>query len=370
MAKLVPPKLENTPEKNVFVMMRFRDTDAFKSIEIHISKALLKYGLYARFAKDVRKDELLWNHITKYMDQCSYGIAIFDGLPLDRDEPLLNPNVCTELGYMLAKGKRCLILKDRNLTLQTDLLGFVWIQFDSNRLSGLKKTIENWVEQEIQALPLLQGLAMLWPNSKIARRLNEHAHYKLSIGKYLAEKYLPDSLPRGNLILDSGTTVAAVAEALFLNRSKYTSLDIYTNNILACVLLCSASSIRCHLVPGIVDHEFGGVFGPEAESAISRVKADITILACTSFTREYGPYANSSENLSFKRAIIENKRIIIVIAAPRIGKSVGKPILKNKNDWNRVLEENVELIVTSFGKKADELKKCCSKKVIISELVE
>lgn len=367
MPRKIPP-LEATPEKNVFVMMRYRNTDAFQRIEETIRETLIKFGLYARFAKDVRQANLLWSNITRYMDQCRYGIAVFDALPLDPGEPRLNPNVCTELGYMLAKGKEreCLILKDKNLELQTDLNGFLYDPFDGNRLSSLSEILTAWIEQVIRALPLLQGLAMMLPGSKVAKRLNEQAHEKLAIGKYIAQEYLPENLGRGGLIVDSGTTAASVAEALLLSRARFKNLEVFTNNLLASILLSSAKSFRCHLVPGIVDEDFAGVFGPSADAAIKEVNATVTILACTSFTSENGPHANSAENRSFKRAIIEkSNKTVIVFAAPRIGKESGLPVLESPVQWKKVLRENVDMIVTSPGSEAEKLRKQLGRKVKI-----
>jgi DeoR/GlpR family transcriptional regulator of sugar metabolism len=369
--KILP--LERTQEKNVFVMMRYRDMDSFKRIEESIRSTLSDYGLYARFAKDVRQADLLWSNITRYMDQCRYGIAIFDNLPRVPDESRLNPNVCTELGYMLSKGREreCLILKDEDLDLQTDLKGFLIEEFDGNRLDSLSGTVAKWVEQVVRALPLLQGLAMMLPGTKVANRINENAHEKLAIGSYIAEEYLPKYLGKGGLIIDSGTTAASVAEALLLSHTQFKSVDVFTNNLLASILLSSAKSLRCHLVPGIVDEDFAGVFGPASNEAISKVAATVTILACTSLTNDLGPCANSADNRSFKRAIIEKtNKTVIVVAGSRIGASSGSPVLESPDDWKRVLKENVDIIVTSPSSEAEALRTVIGHKVKIVDPME
>jgi DeoR/GlpR family transcriptional regulator of sugar metabolism len=269
---------------------------------------------------------------------------------------------------MLKKGREreTLILKDKGLDLQTDLKGFLYDQFDGNRLDSLAKTVATWVEQVVRALPLLQGLAAMLPGTKVADRLNEHAHEKLAMGTYIATQYLPENLGRGGLIIDSGTTAASVAEALLINHERFKSLDVFTNNLLASILLSSAKTLKCHLVPGIVDDEFAGVFGPDADAAIARVNASVTILACTSFSETRGPHANSADNRSFKRTIIEkSKRTVIVVAGPRIGGAGGSPVLESAAEWDRVLKENVDIIVTSPSSEADRLRSSLGRKVKI-----
>ena len=340
------PRLEAVPDKNVFVMMRYRSTDQFRGIESVITKTLAKNGLYARYAKDLPKAQWLWANITKYMDACKYGIAVFDSLPLARREPRLNPNVCTELGYMLAKDKECLILKDRGLKLQTDLQGFIFETFDGDRLETLQRKLDIWCEQQVTVLPLFHGFANLLPGSKIAKRLGDQSYAKLVIGKYLAEEYIPTIAPC-SIVLDSGTSAAAVAEALFLNRDKYTKLDIHTNNVLASVLLCSAKQFNCSLVSGDVDQDFAGVFGPKACEGIQQCTADATVLACTGFTAEHGPFANSIDNRTFKRAIIDKtSETIIIVPSERLGKSVGSAVMQSVSEWKEVLKYNVSVVVT------------------------
>jgi len=343
--KSIPP-LEAVPDKNVFVMMRYRSTDQFRAIELRITRTLLKHGLYARFAKDLQMEQWLWANIKRYMNACKYGIAVFDSLNRGTAEPKLNPNICTELGYMLAQAKECLILKDKKLRLQTDLQGFIFESFDGDQLESLERRLDVWAEQQIKVLPLFQGFASLVPGSKIAKRLSEQTQEKLAIAKYVAETIIAKSEAR-SIILDSGTSAAAVAEALFLIRDRFSALDIYTNNVLASVLLCSVKQFRCQLMPGVVDQDFAGVFGSAAVDAITGVRADVTIVACTGFTAKRGPYANSIENRAFKRAILrKNSKTVIIAPAERVGHAVGQPVLETDKDWTRVLKENVCKIVT------------------------
>jgi hypothetical protein len=325
------PLFNHPPEKNVFVMMRYRAGERLKRIENTIQATLKAKGLNAMFAKDAAKEPLLWPNVRVFMDNCQYGIAVFDGLPIGENEARLNPNVCIELGYMVAQDKRCLILKDKNVKLATDLLGFIWEDFDCENLDHtLAPAIDKWVEDTVRVLPLLQAFAHMLPRSRVASRINQYAIEKLAIGKFLSQEYFALHKPK-RLILDSGTSAAAVAEALCLNAGDR-RLTVHTNNLLASLLLSTVTNFKCQVVPGEVDEDFAGVFGPAAR-----------------FTAQRGPYANSSENLEFKRAILENNQhTIIVVPADRLGviPIKAKPVIGPETEWKRLLNSHVEMVVT------------------------
>ena len=62
------------------------------------------------------------------MESCHFGVAVFE----DIDETDLNPNVSLELGYMMARERAFLLLKERRLQkLPTDLCGYLYKEFDS-----------------------------------------------------------------------------------------------------------------------------------------------------------------------------------------------------------------------------------------------
>lgn len=126
------------------------------------------------------------------MDQCRYGIAVFGALEREPDESRLNPNVCTELSYMLSKGEEqeTLILKDKRLDLPTDFKGSLYDQFNGNRLDSLSDTVGAWAEQVVRAFSLRQRFVALLPGLKFADRLNEHAHEKKSRNEFIHRQSL------------------------------------------------------------------------------------------------------------------------------------------------------------------------------------
>lgn len=111
--KEIQSKLEKHPyEKNVFLMMKFRDNN--KVTYEYIKKELKRQGYNC-----VRADEKEWKNITgtsfnpmAVVYCCKYGLALFDEA---EDGAYYNPNVAYELGMMQTQNKRCLILKHYSL---------------------------------------------------------------------------------------------------------------------------------------------------------------------------------------------------------------------------------------------------------------
>lgn len=139
---------KNSPyEKNVFVMMRYRDEVRFKLIEKHIREQFSKHGLQVYLARDRQIVDDLWDNICIYMRSCKYGVAVFEQA-LEKD---FNPNVSLELGFMLSRGKRVLLLKEKDLhALPTDVVGKLYQEFDIGNPESVKKVIDKWVKDVVQ----------------------------------------------------------------------------------------------------------------------------------------------------------------------------------------------------------------------------
>ncbi len=76
------------------------------------------------------------------MDECNYGVAILENLYLDE----INPNVAMEYGYMLAKDKKVLLLKEKSFTnIRADILGKIWKGFEFDDMESVKKAIQSWM---------------------------------------------------------------------------------------------------------------------------------------------------------------------------------------------------------------------------------
>lgn len=134
-------------DQNVFVMMRYRRQQHFLAIEGAIRTALSSHGLNAHFAKDRAFHDILWDNIRVYMDSCLYGLAVFEEI----DERDFNPNISLELGYMMAREKRCLLLKEKRMPgLPTDICGFLYRDFDIFDIeNSIGTQIRQWVLNDL-----------------------------------------------------------------------------------------------------------------------------------------------------------------------------------------------------------------------------
>ena len=140
-------QIEASIERNVFVMMRYRDIDHFKSIENVIRATLDLFGLETRLAKDRSLSDDLWENIEIYMKNSKYGIAVFEEI----DTRDFNPNISLELGYMYALERRCLLLKDMRMSsLPTDTCGKIYKNFDTYNIEdSITKRITEWCSNDL-----------------------------------------------------------------------------------------------------------------------------------------------------------------------------------------------------------------------------
>lgn len=135
------------PDRNVFVMMRFMHTDQMEQIYDAIRDACALYGFHAARADDRDYTGELWSNIQVYMTCCHYGVAVFE----DIDRRDFNPNVSLELGYMLGRHKRTLILKEQRLPdLPADVVHRLYKPFDMFAISAsVSREVSRWIEVDL-----------------------------------------------------------------------------------------------------------------------------------------------------------------------------------------------------------------------------
>ena len=142
-------KREHDPLKTVIIMMKFsggdpNKDDKLKTLFNTIKHELDKYGLGAvrTDEKNYSKTDYIWDNVQIYLDGCDYGIAVLENLYLDE----MNPNVALEYGYMLAKSKRLLLLKEKSFeNIRADILGKIWKEFELDKSKSIKKAIQAWM---------------------------------------------------------------------------------------------------------------------------------------------------------------------------------------------------------------------------------
>lgn len=135
------------PAKNVFIMMRFLDSERMRSISNAIKGALAERGLHGVRADDRAYTEDLWTNIETYMLGSTYGIAVFE----DMEQRDFNPNVSLELGFMIARRRRCLILKEQRLpNLPADVVHRLYKPFDQFQISeSIHAQVLQWVNVDL-----------------------------------------------------------------------------------------------------------------------------------------------------------------------------------------------------------------------------
>ena len=167
---IVGKVFEDSPvyQRNVFIMMRFKSTPQFEEITRTLRSNLRTYGLWGLRADDRAYSDDLWLNVCGYMWACKYGIAIFE----DIDERDFNPNIALECGFMMALGKRVLLLKESRMPkMPTDITGKLWKPFSVfNIESTISQQIESWVKdigltpiesKQVQYIPPIELVPML-----------------------------------------------------------------------------------------------------------------------------------------------------------------------------------------------------------------
>ncbi len=115
-------------DKNVFIMMRFEDSDQHDDIFNTINDTISNYGMRALRADMKQYNESLLENVLVYILSCKYGIAVFEEI----NQREFNPNVALELGFMMSMNKRCMLLKDSRMPkMPTDVIGRLYKEFDS-----------------------------------------------------------------------------------------------------------------------------------------------------------------------------------------------------------------------------------------------
>jgi protein-tyrosine-phosphatase len=131
------------PPFNAFLMMRFANRAANRQILQALRSALGYYAVNLLRADQKAYADSLWENVKYYMDVCDLGVAVFEQL-IKKD---FNPNVSLELGYMLARCKKVLLLKERSLPrLPSDIVGHLYKEFDARDIpKTIRRAAEAWL---------------------------------------------------------------------------------------------------------------------------------------------------------------------------------------------------------------------------------
>jgi hypothetical protein len=129
-------------ERNVFLIMRFKNEPPFSDIVDTIQSVCKKRGLNISRSDDKSYSDDLWDNVMTYMYGSTYAIAVFDQINYRE----FNPNVALEVGFMLAQNKRILLLKDQAIpVMPTDIIGKIYKSFDTYRpRETIPPQLEKW----------------------------------------------------------------------------------------------------------------------------------------------------------------------------------------------------------------------------------
>jgi hypothetical protein len=131
-------------ERNVFLVMRFKEEAPFPDIVEAVRRTCGERGLDVLRADDKEYTEDLWDNVLTYMYGCDQAVAIFDQINYRE----FNPNIALEVGFLRAQCKRVLLLKDIAIPiLPTDIVGKIYRTFNTYAaLETIPPQINKWLQ--------------------------------------------------------------------------------------------------------------------------------------------------------------------------------------------------------------------------------
>ncbi|WP_114238364.1 DeoR/GlpR family DNA-binding transcription regulator [Dyella sp. C9] len=140
----------------------------------------------------------------------------------------------------------------------------------------------------------------------LKQRRSEHSTRKQA----LARKAVSLVQPGQTLLIDAGTTNAAIAAAL----PRDAGLTVITNAPHIAQLLLDREGFDVLLVGGRVDKAIGGAIGAQAVEQVRRLRADLCFPGACAIDAAHGLWGFDSEEALFKRAMIEASDETVVVA--------------------------------------------------------
>lgn len=132
-------------ETTVFGMTRYADdSDPVGRLIPVLRDALREQGLTLRLASDQKIIDDLWANVAAHMWASKYGIALFE-----KRTGTINQNLLIEVGAMLATGRRCLLLKEPEVSMPTDFLGQIYEQADFADVAAVENVVRRWVKTDL-----------------------------------------------------------------------------------------------------------------------------------------------------------------------------------------------------------------------------
>lgn len=134
--------------KNIFLIMRFRDEPPFPEIVSSIESACAQAGINVLRADMKEYSPDLWDNVLVYLYGCGGAIAVFDQINYRE----FNPNVALEAGFVIATGRPLLVLKDQAIpVLPSDLSGRLYRDFNTYQPSAtITPQVTKWLRDNLE----------------------------------------------------------------------------------------------------------------------------------------------------------------------------------------------------------------------------
>lgn len=146
----------------------------------------------------------------------------------------------------------------------------------------------------------------------------------------------------GTLILDAGTTVARLADAIPLESA----LTVVTHSLPIAARLADHPGIQLHLVGGRVRHRTRAAVDAWALRAYGEIRADVLFVAANGFSADHGLTTPDLAEAAVKRAAMAAARRVVLLAD---SSKHGQEHFARFGDLN-----DVDLLITDSGLSPDD----------------
>ncbi len=130
----------------------------------------------------------------------------------------------------------------------------------------------------------------------------------------IAEAAFEELTEASTIFLDTGTTIAALAERLALLQDRLNGLVVVTQSHRVAAILANVGSIELFLLGGRYQSHSEGAFGPLAEKAIETFCFDKIFLGADAVSPVFGVGETTLEQIRLKEIAIQRTRGTIVLA--------------------------------------------------------
>jgi DeoR family fructose operon transcriptional repressor len=156
-----------------------------------------------------------------------------------------------------------------------------------------------------------------------------------------ALRYLP--APGSTILLDAGTTTAALAAALPVAHR----LTVVTHSVPIAARLAGLAQVELHVLPGRVRPTTLAAVGTETVRALDQLRVDVAFVGTNGVSTDHGLSTPDADEAHVKAAIVGATRSVVVLAD---GSKIGEEHIRRF-----AAIEDVDTLVTTGDADDDEL---------------